>query len=172
VATARYRHDPLKNLVGFLIGDVHYALPIDQVREIVNPLSVVSLPNAAPWVSGVSDYRDEVVPVVDLRTRFGLIGGPPTRRTKWILVDVGARLVALIVDSVTEVFGTGGKDLRPAPALGGGEDVRGIAGVTSYEERMVFVLDTSRFGELTESLVASGAVGSSGRSFDDGEPPG
>jgi purine-binding chemotaxis protein CheW len=159
VAIARYRHDPLKNLVGFTIGDVHYALPIRHVREIVNPLSLVSLPNAAASVSGVADYRGEVVPVVDLRTRFGLAAGPATRRTKWILVDVGARLVALVVDSVTEVFGTGGKDLRPAPTLGGGEDVRGIAGVTSYEDRMVFVLDTSRFGELTEALVSSQLVG-------------
>jgi purine-binding chemotaxis protein CheW len=158
VAIARYRHDPLKNLVGFLIGDVHYALPIHHVREIVNPLLVVALPNAAAWVSGVAEYREEVVPVVDLRTRFGLLAGPATRRTKWILVDVGARLVALVVDSVTEVFGTAGKDLRPAPSLGGGEDVRGIAGVTTYDEHLVFVLDTGRFGELTESLVVSGAI--------------
>ncbi|MDB4994066.1 MAG: cheW4 [Myxococcaceae bacterium] len=158
MAIARYRHDPLKNLVGFLIGDVHYALPIHHVREIVNPLKVVALPNAASGVSGVADYRDEVVPVVDLRTRFGLVAGPATRRTKWILVDVGSRLVALVVDSVTEVFGTAGKDLRAAPALGGGEDVRGITGVTSHDEHMVFVLDTSRFGELTDSLVASGDI--------------
>jgi len=156
---ARQRHDPLKNLVGFVVGDVSYAVDITLVREIANPQVLVALPSAPAAVVGVADYRGEVVPVVDLRVRFGLPLAPATRRTKWILVDVGQRLVALVVDGVSDVFGTGGTPLRAAPALGGGEDVRGIAGVTTFEGTMVFVLDTTRFASLTESLVDEGAVG-------------
>jgi len=84
-----------------------------------------------------------------------------TRRTKWIIVDVDHRFVALVVDAVTEVFGTGGQDLRPVPALGGGDDVRGIAGVTNHADTLTFVLDTRKLGELTEPLVAAGALKSS-----------
>ncbi len=157
------RHDPLKNLVGFSVGDVKYALPIRDVKEIVNPLALVPLPNVASSVQGVADYRGEVVPVVDLRTRFGLPAAPSTRRTKWILVDVGGRNVALVVDSVTDVFGANG-DLRPAPSLGGGDDVRGIAGVTSVDKTMVFVLAPSRFADLTAPLLAAGALSDEGRS--------
>ena len=156
---ARQRHDPLKNLVGFVVGDVHYALSIALVREIANPLTLVALPRAPDSVVGVADYRGEVVPVVDLRIRFGIGAVPATRRTKWILADVGGRVVALVVDGVTDVFGTGGAALRPAPSLGGGEDVRGIAGVTSFGGRMVFVLDVGRFASLTEPLLAEGAIG-------------
>lgn len=154
----RHRHDPLKNLVGFLVGDVHYAVPISRVREIANPLDVVALPHAPKAVCGVADYRGDVVPVVDMRVRFGLPAHERTRRTKWIVIDLGERLAALVVDGVTEVFGTGGQDLRPAPGLGGGEDMRGISGVTNHLGKLVFVLETTRLRDLTEAMVASGSL--------------
>jgi purine-binding chemotaxis protein CheW len=152
----RHRHDS-KSLVGFVVGDVHYAVPISKVGEITNPLDVVALPHAPMAVIGVADYRGDVVTVVDLRTRFGLAEVERTRRTKWIVVDVGNRFAALVVDAVTEVFGTGGAELRPAPVLGGGDDKRGIAGVTNHDGALVFVLDPGRLRELTEPLAAAGA---------------
>ncbi len=155
----RQRHDPSKNLVGFVVGDVEYAVEIARVREIANPLPVVALPHAPHAIVGVSDYRGEVVPVIDLRTRFGLASVPSTRRTKWLVVDVAARKAALVVDGVTEVFGTGGAELRPAPPLGGGEDLRGIAGVGTRGAALIFVLDTARLRELVEPLADSGQIG-------------
>src|ERR1700688_2183847 len=104
----RYRHDPSKNLVGFVVGDVEYAVNIARVKEITNPLVVVPLPHPPRAVVGVADFRGEVIPVVDLRLRFGLASAPATRKTKWIVVDVSSRLVALVADAVSEVFGTGG----------------------------------------------------------------
>jgi purine-binding chemotaxis protein CheW len=159
---SRSRHDPSKSLVGFLVGEVRYALPIARVKEIANPIPIVMLPHAPPAVVGVADYRGEVVPVVDLRARFGLAPVAPTRKTKWVVVDVAGRTVALVVDAVTEVFGTGGQELRPAPSLGGGDDARGISGVTSYGG-LVFVLDTHRLRELTEPLAAAGRIGPGAR---------
>ncbi|HEX7666466.1 MAG TPA: chemotaxis protein CheW [Polyangiaceae bacterium] len=153
----RIRQDPLRNLVGFWVGDVSYALPIATIREIVNPLDVIDLPDAPAEVPGVANYRGEVVPVVDLRIRFRLPAAPETRKTKWILIDIGDRLVALIVDAVSGVFGAAG-ELRPPPLLGKGEDVRGIAGVTMLDDDMVFVLDITRFANLTEPLIRSGSI--------------
>jgi purine-binding chemotaxis protein CheW len=151
----RARHDPAKSLVGFVVGDVRYAVPIARVREISNPLVLVTLPHAPHSVCGVADYRGDVVAVVDLRVRFGLSAVVATRRTKWIVVDVAERFVALVVDAVTEVFGTGGAELRPPPSLGGGDDVRGIVGVTTNDGGLVFVLDTARLRDLVEPLAAS-----------------
>jgi purine-binding chemotaxis protein CheW len=168
-STHRHRHDPSKNLVGFVVGEVEYAVAIARVKEIANPLSVVALPHPPPAVVGVADYRGDVVPVVDLRTRFGLGSVPSTRRTKWIVVDVSGRLVALVVDAVTEVFGTGGAELRSAPSLGGGDDVRGIAGVANHGKGLVFVLDTSRLRDLTEPLAVAGKIGA-GPSGPPGDP--
>ena len=166
----RQRHDPSKNLVGFVVGDVAYAVAIARVKEITNPLTVVSLPHPPPAVAGVADFRGEVIPVVDLRVRFGLPAATATRRTKWIVVDVVGRLAAIVVDAVTEVFGTGGAELRPAPLLGGRDDLRGLAGVTTHDGALVFVIDTGRLRELTEPLAAAGKIGPGAPSL--GLPPG
>lgn len=152
MVSPRHRPDPEKSLVGFVVGDVEYAVPISEVKEIVNPVALTELPHAPPAVAGVADHRGEVVPVVDLRERFGVAGERDARRSKWILVDVAEHTVGLIVDSVTEVFGTGGAELRPPPKLGSGDDVRGIAGVTTHDGRLTFVLDVARFELLTASL--------------------
>jgi purine-binding chemotaxis protein CheW len=157
----RYRHDPSKTLVGFSVGEVQYAVPIGRVKEIANPISIVPLPHAPPAIVGVADYRGEVVPVVDLRIRFGLPPSGVTRRTKWIVVLVAGRLVALVVDSVTEVFGTAETGLRPPPHVAG-DDIRGIEGVTTHEGQLVFVLGTepvappAGLGARTSSLLPGG----------------
>lgn len=141
----RYRNDQAKNLVSFLVGDVRYAVDIAKVREIVNPLPMVALPHAPPEVVGVADHRGQVLPVVDLRVRFGLVISEHTRRTKWIIVRVPERssAVALVVDVVTEVFGAGREDQRSVPEIGSGTSRRGIANVYAYDGGLVFVVDTA-----------------------------
>lgn len=89
----RQRHDPRKNLVGFVVGEVHYAVPMS-VREISNPLDLITLPHAAREIIGVADVRGEVVPVVDLRIRFGLDPIANPRRNKRIVLRVASRLCA------------------------------------------------------------------------------
>jgi purine-binding chemotaxis protein CheW len=80
-------------------------------------------------------------------------------RSKWILVRLEGKTMGLAVDRVTDVFGTGGGDVRPAPSLGGGEDQRGILGVTSHEGQLVFVLDVSRFQSLVVDLPVHARLG-------------
>jgi purine-binding chemotaxis protein CheW len=142
-SSTRYRTDQAKNLVSFLVGDVRYAVDIHLVREIVNPLPFVTLPHAPDEVCGVADHRGEVLPIVDLRVRFGLPPVDPTRRTKWIIVRLPSRAqsVALVVDAVTDVFGASENDQRSVPELSRGRDRRGIANVYSHEGRLVFVVD-------------------------------
>jgi purine-binding chemotaxis protein CheW len=146
------RKDPSKNLVECVLGEVRYAVGIGAVREIVNPLPTVELPSAPSWIIGVADYRDEVVPVIDLRVRFGLAKSIATPRTKWIVVRLGEISFALVVDAVTEVFRSG--DVKPAPALQEGADVRALDGVTSHDGDMVFILDIPKLAELVDPKIA------------------
>ncbi|MCA9584744.1 MAG: purine-binding chemotaxis protein CheW [Myxococcales bacterium] len=153
---ARHRHDPSRNLVGFLVGEISYAVRIESVREIVNPLTIVDVPRPPESVLGVADYRGDVVVVIDMRTRFGLPASPPTRKTKWVVLDLGGRYAALVVDAVTDVFGTRGEAVRESPRLGDGEDDRrGIAGVVTYADEMVFVLDTQAIARLAEPVASA-----------------
>lgn len=155
---ARRRGDRVKNLVGFTVGPVRYAVDIFRVREILNPLAVVPIPHAPPAVIGVADHRGEVVPIVDLRSRFGLPPTEATRRTKWIVVEFGERLVGLVVDGVTEVFGATEPEERSVPEIGVGDKARGIAAVYAYDGQLVFVLDIERIAAVAEAVDLDGVA--------------
>ena len=146
------RRDRMKNLVGFLVGDVRYAVDILKVREIINPLPIVELPKSPPSVIGVADHRGEVVPIVDLRRRFGLPTTEATRRTKWIIVSVDGRSAGLVVDAVTDVFGEGVDARREVPRLKSGDDARGIAAVYAREDGLTFVVDVAAIAEPTRAI--------------------
>jgi purine-binding chemotaxis protein CheW len=154
MTASKQRPDPRKSLVGCVVGDVAYAVPIVHVQEIVAPLELTELPHSPDVVAGVADHRGHVIPIVDLRARFKLPRSTDRRRVKWILVRVDDRTFGLAVDRVTDVFGTGGVEIRPAPSLGGGEDARGIVGVTSYDGTLVFVLDVSRLYALVREYTS------------------
>lgn len=139
-----------KNLVGFLIGDVHYAVDIQRVKEIIRPLPLVALPHPPPAVIGVADHRGEVVPVLDVRRRFGLPPTEETRRTKWLLVVMPGRTVGLVVDAVSDVFAAGEEDQRSVPSIGMGDAARGITAVFGHRGSLVFVLDVDRIGAAAE----------------------
>jgi purine-binding chemotaxis protein CheW len=146
------RPDPQKSLVGFVVGDIFYAVPIASVREIVNPVPLSDLPHAPEAVAGVADHRGEIVPIIDLRVRFGLAPFSDPRKSKWILIEVQGRGVGLAVDRVTEVFGKGSSEIKPPPQLGSGDDLRGIAGVTTHDGALTFVLEVNQFDILTRPL--------------------
>ena len=146
------RPDPQKSLVGFVVGDIAYAVPIAAVREIVNPVPLAELPHAPAAIAGVADHRGEIVPVIDLRVRFGLAPLADPRKSKWILIEVEGRGVGLAVDRVTEVFGKGTSEIKPVPALGSGDELRGIAGVTTHDDELTFVLEVSQFDVLTRNI--------------------
>lgn len=125
----------LVQLCTFRVGGEDYALDIMRVREIIPPLPVTTVPRAPPFVEGVARLRGEVLPVVDVRKRFGLPATPPTRRTRFLVVVVGRRRLALVVDEVCEVLRLRRAELRPAPALVGLEAPRFFLGVAGGVDR-------------------------------------
>lgn len=153
------RGSPNKSMVGFTLAGGKYAVPIEEVREIMHPSLLTNLPKAPRTVAGVVDHRGEVIVVVDLRTHFDLSEPPRPTREKWILLRRSG--VALVVDNVTDVFGSSNIDFRPAPPVRG-EAQRGILGVITREQGvavgeqvLAFVVDARTFEELSESLRVS-----------------
>jgi purine-binding chemotaxis protein CheW len=136
-----------KDLVRVEIDGVNYALEVGRIREIVNPLPLISLPRERRFVLGVADYREEVVPVVDLRRFFGLDEGDTTRRTKWIILETSDRLVGVVVDAVIDVFSSAGDKQRAVPVLDERHVERGITNAYRHREELVFLLDPDRLAE-------------------------
>ena len=130
--------------VGLEVGGVSYALNIKHVREIIRPLPMQLLPHSSQTVIGVIDHRGDVVPIVDLRLRFGTALSTDLTHTRWVIASREGRLYGLVVDRVTEVFGLNEKDARPVPELGPGADRRGITAAYSHAGRLVFTLDIDR----------------------------
>lgn len=152
VAQSTRRNDRTKSLVGFMVGDVHYAISIGRVREILNPLPIVELPHSPPTVLGVAHHRGEVLPVVDLRQRFNLPPATSTRRSRFILVTARGRSIALLVDSVTDVFGPGDDASRRLPSLGSGDEARGISVSYVVGGQLVFVIDGDRVTDAVDGM--------------------
>ena len=151
-----YGHEiALGLLEAVLEGPRLEALPVLAVQQLEGlgcSVEDVALPHAPPVVVGVAEHRGDVVPIVDLRRRFGLQPKAITRRTKWLLVDVEGRPVGLVVDAVTDVFGAGPAEQRQVPNLGVGDDARGIAAVYLHDETLVFVIDVDCVAAPAEAL--------------------
>jgi purine-binding chemotaxis protein CheW len=155
---ARSHADPQKSLVGFVVADEAYALPIEAVREIVNPQPLTELPHAPPFVLGVTDHRGVVLPVIQRRTLLD-IRKPAERRGQWILIDVDDTLVGVAVDGATDVFGTKGQPLMPPPPEHGVSERLRLAGVTEHDGRLTFVIDIENLRDWARSVREAGLRG-------------
>jgi purine-binding chemotaxis protein CheW len=121
--------DPIVELCAFGVGDEEYVIDIRRMREIAQPLPIVSVPRAPEWMEGVADLRGEVVPVLDVRRRLGLPRTAVTRRTKLLVVHVAGRILALLVDRVCEVIRIPRSQIGPPPAMDAGSGARLFLGV-------------------------------------------
>ena len=129
----------------FMIGDATYGVDIPCVQEIRGWSPVTRLPQAPPDVLGVLNLRGTIVPVLDLRLRFGSTNVQYTPITVIVVVSVlsakGQRDFGMVVDGVSDVIDNTAEDVKPAPELGttaGGSCVRGLVAVAG---RMVVLLD-------------------------------
>lgn len=156
-----------KNLVGFEVNGVCYAIDILQVREIIRPLGTLRIPSSGATggrgLAGVADHRGHVVPVIDLRVRFASLTGAGLtdrrsarpREARWLIVAVHSHLVGFVVDRVTEVFGSSQPASRDVTHLSRADDARLIQAAYRHRDALVFVLDVERLASEAEVDVSA-----------------
>ncbi len=146
-ASPQQVRDDNQQYLTFMLAGEEYGVDILKVQEIKGWDSVTALPNTPPYVLGVINLRGAVVPVVDLRSRFGLPNVPFDRTTVIIVLRVSAdkeRTVGMVVDAVSEVYNIENDTLQPAPSFGtyiSNDFVRGLA---MLEKKMIILLDIDR----------------------------
>jgi len=128
----------------FQLEDEEYGIEILQVQEIKGYSKVTPLPNTPREVRGVMNLRGTVVPIIDLRCRFGLTEAAYTRFTVIIVVTVGTKIVGLVVDAVSDVLNVGSADMVPTPDLGAGVDTSFMTGMARTGDRLVTLLNIDR----------------------------
>ncbi len=152
--------DGIGSYILFTVAGTTYGLPSGEVRhpEIVE--NVTRVPNAPSFVDGVVFSRGQVVPVVNLRARFGFERVPLDIRTRLVVVQSDARLIGLVVDSAREFVSIPPDAIQPPHEALAGMSGRYVDGIASLGDRLVLVLNLSRILNFTESLTPGlGAIG-------------
>jgi purine-binding chemotaxis protein CheW len=139
----------------FALRNERYAINVMSVRKIIRPIDISPVPLAPRELLGVINWRGKIVPVVDLRIKFGFEATPPTDRTCIVIVErsdrAGAQnLTGLLVDEVQEVITLNVADVEDAPSFGGAVDAAYIRGLAKTKGAVTILLDLEQmFGEST-----------------------
>ena len=133
-----------RQLVVFQLGAELYGVDIARVHEIIRLQTITRVPRAPSFVEGVINLRGKVIPVVDLRRRFGLPTGEHTRATRIVVVEIGDQVVGIIVDSVSEVLRVNTSTVEPPSPVVAGIDSEYLHGIAKLPERLVILLDLDR----------------------------
>jgi purine-binding chemotaxis protein CheW len=141
----------------FSMADEEYGVEIQKIKEIIRMMSITTVPRAPKFIKGVINLRGKVIPVVDLRLKFGMDAIDYTERTCIIVVEIegnGATIqVGIVVDSVSEVVSVKGEDIEETPEFGTGLNTDYILGMAKMEGGVKILLDIDRV--LSEKEVSS-----------------
>lgn len=132
----------------FIMADEEYGVDILSVQEIRGWESVTPIPKAPPHVKGVINLRGTIVPIVDLRQRFGLRNidyGPLTVVIVLkVEVEAGSRIMGIVVDAVSDVYSLSASEMKAAPDLGDQVNTSYIRGLCNVNSKMVIILDINQ----------------------------
>lgn len=149
--------------VTYKLDGENYALDIDQVREVLDYTAITKVPQMPDFVRGVINLRGSVVPVVDLRTKFGL---PPTQRTVdtrilivEIVVDQESTVLGALADAVKEVIELEPDQIDPPPQIGTRLKTDFIRGVGKRDNEFIIILDVDRVFSSDELSAVQDAGG-------------
>jgi purine-binding chemotaxis protein CheW len=137
-------------IVGFRIGRETFGLPISAVREIVRVPEITAVPNAPEYIEGVVNLRGQIIPVIDLRKRFGAKVVVPHKKNRIVVVECETRLVGLIVSSASEVLRIPPSEIEEPHNMFQDGDLNYVTGVGKLNGRLVMLLDLKKILERGE----------------------
>jgi purine-binding chemotaxis protein CheW len=131
-------------VVTFKLGEEEYGIDIQKVQELRGYDAVTRIANAPDYIKGVVNLRGIIVPIIDMRIKFKL--GDPTydQFTVVIVLNIGGRVVGMVVDSVSDVITLTADQIKPAPEMGSVLDADYLIGLGTLDERMLILVDIDR----------------------------
>ena len=130
-----------RQLVVFDLAHEAYGVDIMAVQSIIRMQAITKVPRTMHYVEGVINLRGTVIPVVDLRKRFGLVVTDETKDSRIVVVDINGQEVGMIVDAVTEVLRVSGDAIEPPSSVIAGADSAYLLGIAKLEDKLVILLD-------------------------------
>ena len=138
------RDDELLQLVTFSIGEEEFGVDILKVQEIIRTMEITKVPRAQDFVEGVINLRGKVIPIIDLRRRFGFTSKEHDKHTRIIVIEINNMIVGFVVDSVSEVLRIPAATVEPPPPVVAGVESEYISGVGKLEDRLLILLDLDK----------------------------
>ena len=125
----------------FILGNEVYGIEILKAREIIGLMDITTVPQTPEYMKGVINLRGKVIPVIDLRLKFGMPEEEHTQETCVIVVEVNNTSIGIIVDSVSEVSDINGGEIEDAPSFGQGIDTSFIMALGKVKDKIIILLD-------------------------------
>ena len=139
-----FDHELAGKYLTFSLGEEHYGLPIKPINDIIELQDYTEIPQTADYVRGVINLRGTVIPVIDLREKFGLPTTEYDEKTCIVVVNIENIQTGLIIDRVEEVREFSDKEIDPSPKMSSEIQVEFIAGIGKKEEEVYILLDIDR----------------------------
>lgn len=145
-------------LVSFQLADDTYGIEITRIREIILVGAITAVPQAAACVQGLINLRGSVIPVIDLRSRFGLPRAEQTAETRIMVINVRNRTIGITVDAVSEVLRVSGEQISPAPPTVANLGNDYLTDLVRLDDILLMLLDVDRLFNAEDEAVMDSAV--------------
>jgi len=142
--------DETKQLISFTVGSEEYGLELLRVKEVIRMRQITWLPKAPACVKGIINLRGDVIPIVDLRERFGLQQQQQTANTRVIVVEVNGKPVGMVVDSASQVVRVPADQFDPPPTVMGERSQDFITAVGKTGDRLIIMIDAEKILSTAE----------------------
>lgn len=148
--------------LSFSLAGEEYGIGILKVKEIIGMMNITPMPQTPEFVKGVINLRGRVIPVIDLRLRFGLQRQEYTERTCIVVVEIQSDgkelMIGVVVDSVSEVLNIKGTDIEETPSFGNDVDTEYILGMAKYDGGVKILLDIGHVLTSNEMAILTGGA--------------
>ncbi len=145
-------------LVSFELAQEEYGIEITKVREIILMGGITCVPQTPEYIKGLINLRSTVIPIVDLRLRFGLTAQEATDETRIMVVNVAGKTIGIIVDAVSEVLRISQDQISPTPPTVAGLGREYLTGLVQLETRLLIMLDIDKILDEEETTAIETAL--------------
>ena len=145
----------LRQFISFSVGEEEYGLELLRVKEVIRAREITWLPKAPSFVKGIINLRGDVIPIIDLRDKFGLESRGDTAQTRVIVAELEGRLMGMVVDSASQVVRIPLDQIDLPPSVLGGFSKDLITGVGKREDKLVILLNPDAILTVDEKVALS-----------------
>lgn len=145
-----------QEMLTFALGEEHYGVFILNVKEIVGMMPITRVPNTPSFIKGIVNLRGNIIPIMDIRLKFGIEEIPYNERTCIIIIQINVKgkgkLIGVVVDAVSEVVNILAEDVEPPPEYGIQAEDNFIVGIGKVKNKVIIILDIDKVVKCPEMV--------------------